>query len=159
MKKIMNKRLIAIGLLLCCSMAHAETYKWTDTNGEVVYGQFPPKDVKAELVKSPAKASSSAKEEIKAFEDQKQAELDQSKKLEEDQKIQDQKLEKMNIWKANCQTSKNKLTSLKEKPKVRKTDAFGQLSVMPEDELQAKISQAEKDVEIFCKPPKEGMDN
>ena len=42
--------LVALALTLATASAHAAMYKWTDQNGNVQYGQFPPTGVQAERI-------------------------------------------------------------------------------------------------------------
>ena len=42
--------LVALALALATASANAAMYKWTDQNGNVQYGQFPPTGVAAERI-------------------------------------------------------------------------------------------------------------
>lgn len=132
----------------------ATNYKWKDANGQIHYGQNPPAGVQAEKLKTAPKSSSTAQQEIDDFKAKQEAETQAEKKKVLAEKRRAQKLEQKRIWKANCNAAKTKLTSLLEKPRVRKRDAYGQLSIMPEKELKRRVQDAREEVELYCNPPK-----
>lgn len=71
------------------------------------------------------------------------------------EELKDKKADTARIWQANCNAAKAQLESLEAKPRMRKRSALGRLSVMPEHELQQKMAQTEKDIELYCNPPAE----
>ncbi|HET9843389.1 MAG TPA: DUF4124 domain-containing protein [Gammaproteobacteria bacterium] len=142
-------------LLLCViGVAEGATYKWKDQNGQTVYGASPPPGVQAERIHT-APPSSSSDEEIKAFQQRQQQELESAKKAEFEANIAKEKEQEQKIWQVNCNAAKNKLLSLKEKPRVRQPDSSGQLAVIPEEEVALKIKQAETEVQVYCNRSKE----
>lgn len=149
----MNK--IPYFLFLCfIGAAFGASYKWKDQNGQTVYGASPPPGVEAERIHT-APPSSSSEAEIKAFQQRQQQEQDAAKKAEIEANIAKEKAEEQKIWQVNCNAAKNKLLSLKEKPRVRQPDRYGQLAVLPEEEVALKIKQAETEVEVYCNRSKE----
>lgn len=143
----------ALLFILIQGCAWGSNYKWVDEQGHTQYGQTPPNGVAFEEVKA-SKASSSQKAEISAFESQQAKEEEEKSKAEEALKTAEQESAEKRVWQANCTAAKVKLKSLQEKPKVRKVDAYGNLSLIPENDLQNKIDQSQKEVALYCKDDK-----
>ncbi len=149
---MIKHKIFTLALLCCMPVAMAANYKWTDEKGQTHYGQRPPAGVEAEKIKS-SSASSSAQQEIDQFKSKQEAELkEQQLSLEEEEKRMQEK-EERKIWRANCKAAQVKLASLEEKPKVRKRDTYGNVSVLPEKKIQQHIKQAKEEVELYCNPP------
>ena len=142
-----------VGLMSMAGSGFADIYKWTDENGQIHYGQNAPESVDATKVAAPPPPSSSAEEEKQAWENYMKKEQEAKEKEALSEGLEEKRADKVKIWKANCTAAKAKLESLEAKPRARKRGAYGKLSVMPEEELQQKISQTEKDIELYCNQP------
>ena len=142
-----------LGLCLSFFVAgncYAAMYKWVDEDGNTHYSEKPPAgDVEVKTIKPPPKVNTDAA--VKAVEARKEAEAKQeeaeSKAAEE--KALDEKDKA--LMKANCETAKKNLASISDNPRVFTRDEQGNRVRMDEQQRQAKIEAAKKDIAEFCK--------
>lgn len=137
--------LLAIG-----APAMAGMYKWVDEQGNVHYSQQPPPGQQAETVKAPPPPPSGAADEAarwkKQAEDFEERQADRAKAADEAQKAEAQEEQR----KANCEIARKNLQTLTSRGQIsiKEGDTYRRL---PEEERQAKIAEAQKQVDEFCK--------
>jgi hypothetical protein len=149
----MSVRLIALVLAAPLLMG-SEIYRYVDANGVVTYAQQLPYGVKGELIKTtagaptvtvPATPAESQKPEEQKLSPQQQAMLDNLKKAE-----QARREEITRIRDANCTRSKEVLERLSSAGRIRVKGPDGQETKMPEEERQARITEAQQGVVANC---------
>ncbi|MDQ3562890.1 MAG: DUF4124 domain-containing protein [Pseudomonadota bacterium] len=128
----------------------AEMYKWIDDEGQVQYSQSPPPGRPAETIKPPPKVDSKAareklKQQLQDFELRGDKRQEQA---EADQKTQEQAGER----KAACDTARERLAKLEGKPRILQYAEDGSSKRLTEEERQADIAEARKQVEKHCGP-------
>lgn len=144
------QRIGLIVLLAIGGPAAAGMYKWVDEQGNVQYSQQPPAGRQAESIKAPPPPSSSADEETARLKQQMEGfderQGDRAKAAAEQQQSADVEAQR----KANCEMARTNLQTLTSRGQIsiKEGDEYRRLS---EEERQAKIAEAQKQVDEFCK--------
>ena len=139
-------RVALIGLLLILAVPlHAATYKWMDTDGRVVYSQTPPADAEYEVISSGhPRLESDDPDEVDAT-----APLGaESPSGDTEEEISKIAAESQAIREKNCQGAKQNLQTYQTYRRVRDDD--GNVSLLTDDERQAKIEEAKQMITDFC---------
>ncbi len=151
--------MVVLGLACGCvaTMAHAEeVYKWTDKNGAVHYGEFPPgsgpsKTIQTPTIARPAEeageaASSDAPldKQKKALEGMSEERIKKKEAKEKTDKAQQEAAKR-------CNTAKGRLTIFEDGGRIREAGPDGKLHVLSDAELKTGLVEARKLVEKLCK--------
>jgi hypothetical protein len=154
----MSVRLIVLVLAAPLLMG-TEIYRYVDANGVVTYAQQLPYGVKGELIKTnagsptvtvPAAPTDAQKPDEQKLSPQQQAMLDNLRKVEQARR------EEINrIRETNCTRSKEVLERLSTAGRIRVKGADGEETKMPEEERQARISEAQQGIVSNCSPESE----
>ncbi len=162
MYAIKKMALSAIGsaLLVAASgpVAADQIYRWVDENGVVNYTQLKPRDADAQAITTQGGATREAKPTpaapATAVVDpatQEPLSADQEQMLEglrAAERARQQELAKIKA--ENCQQSRDILARLTVKNRIRVRGDDGEYHVMPEDERQSRISDAQQNVARYC---------
>lgn len=143
----------AIQLVILGSIAgncYAEMYKWVDADGQTHYTQKPPAgDIEVSTIKPPPKVDT--ERALKELEERnnrlKGFEEERNKKAEEKSMA---KAEQANNQ-ANCELARDKLSHVINNPRVYSKDEDGVRYKIGEEERQAKITEARKEIIEYCK--------
>ena len=146
-----------LALLLCLpALMGADIYRYVDANGVVNYVQQLPYGVQGERIQTTDGAGTVAEaatpETVKPtaepkLDPQQQAMLEQLQKAE-----QARRDEIARIREANCTRSRDVLERLSVAGRIRVNDPDGQQRVMPEEERQERIAEAQKGIATNCGP-------
>ncbi len=130
-------------------------YRWVDEDGVVNFTQQKPRDAESETIvtntgaprvvsdDAPAAATSAATGEQLSPEQEKMLEgLRAAEKARQDEIAQ--------IKADNCQQSRDVLSRLTLKNRLRVKGPDGEYSVMPEEERQQRISEAQENIARYC---------
>lgn len=156
------RRLLGTALLLLTGLSASadEIYRWVDENGVVNYTQQKPRGTEVETIvtkggsarvarntptpaAAPAPVTSAATGERLSPEQEKMLEglrAAEQTRQNEIAKIKEQ----------NCQQSRDVLSRLSVKNRIRVKGEDGDYTVMPEDERQDRISKAQENIARFC---------
>ncbi|WP_295802692.1 DUF4124 domain-containing protein [uncultured Microbulbifer sp.] len=133
-------------------------YKWVDEDGVVHFGSQPPQEKQVEVVKAPKS------ERYKKWQQEQNA-LEAGRKLETAANTEEVKeqakapvtAEKSAINKAEmaaraqrCESAQRRLQELQSHARVREVDASGNYRVLPEEERQQRIQQAQQILQTSC---------
>ena len=142
---------VALGVI---GSAQAEVYRWVDENGVVNFSQHKPEGRAARSVdprgskpaRRPVDPASSAEEasQPKLSENQQQM-LNELKAREAERQAQ-----LAEIRRDNCEKSRNLLQRLTATARIRVRGEDGQERVLPDEELQARISEAQEGIATNC---------
>ena len=154
-KRIQILSISALLTTLTWLNCHAEIYKWTDENGNVVFSERKPStaNINVEEVKPKTGAPSRAEQEQEAGNaPAKQTKSsDRAEELEEKRKKEQLQAEKeAELTKRNCTEASKWLASL-QRPRVNRINEDGTRRVLGEEERLAGIQEAEKAVAEWCK--------
>jgi len=150
------RRLLILGLLPW--LMGAAVYRWVDEDGVVNYSQLKPEGVDAELVSdtgerqrgrdrsTPARPSAQTPPE-----DQQTLTESQQRMLSELQAAeQERQAEIARVREANCQEARDVLQRLSSRGRIRVVGDDGQERMMPEEERQRRIDEAQRAVAANC---------
>ena len=163
---VLNATALLLGAVFAQPLSAAEIYRWVDENGIVNYTQQKPHGVAAELVgsstrrpppqvtgttavatASPAAVpglTSEAAEEPELTDKQQQI-LDDLKQAEADRLAA---LAEARV--ANCEKARQVLTNLTKIGRVRVVGADGTQTVLPEEDRQRRINEAQQAIAMNC---------
>ena len=146
------RAVVALALLALACAASAQTYRWTDKNGKVVYGDAPPPGVKATPLRAPpaAAAADAAKDKEppltpeQAFQKRR---LEAAKKEEEATKSASDARQA----RENCDSSQASLRQLESGQRVAKTGADGERVFIDDAERAQQAERTRQLVAQWCK--------
>jgi hypothetical protein len=149
---------VSLLVLVSVSASADEIYRWVDENGVVNYTQQKPRDTDAEAIvtntgsprtvtdtPAPAPVTSPSTGEPLSAEQEKMLEgLRAAEQARQD--------EIARIKEQNCRQSRDVLSRLTLKTRIRVKGPDGEYAVMPEDERQERISAAQENIARYCVP-------
>lgn len=143
-------RPIALTLLIFASTVSADTviYTWLDENGKSVYGQTPANGVNATVFRVVTQKVDSAAAQEKLQQDAEEFE-ERRKARETDEETQDIAEQNEDITRKNCEIAKKNLELLQARGQVSLKEG-DEYRVLPEEERQEKIAEANKGIEEYC---------
>ncbi len=135
-------------LVLLCAPLQAQVYKWQDEKGETHYSQTPPPGAPAhrlQLHGTPRHAGQPdphLKQRLEAFDRRRQQEQEAQHKRAET-------AEQAALRKQNCASARSNLQTLEShgQIKLKEGEAY---RILSEEERQAKIAEARKQIDEFC---------
>ena len=156
----MKRTVPLIGAALAClftfQVSADQIYRWVDENGVVNYTQQKPRDTDAQAITttsgapqvaeapaapppptSPATGQPLSPEQERMLEGLRAAE-----------KTRQQEIAK--IKEENCQQSRDVLARLTVKSRIRVRGEDGDYRIMPEDERQTRIAEAQENIALYC---------
>ena len=142
--------LVALALTLATASAHAAMYKWTDQNGNVQYGQFPPTGVQAERISA---SGTTHKVEAPAGKSPQQRlqEMEQQQKQQEGEATEARVAqERKDLRQQNCKIAQKNLAVLKEGGHHRVRLPDGTVTYLTDEQKQQRIDQANQQVKDNC---------
>lgn len=155
MRPLVKTALVILTLPL---LTAADIYRWVDENGVVNYTQQKPRDVDAELVSSrspsaarAADAPPAAGRPDPAARAQPQLDEKQQRLLEELQAAEAARREEVAEARAdNCRRARALLERLTTKSRIKVRGEDGQVQVLPEEERQQRITEAQQGIAVNC---------
>ena len=149
--RIRAGRLLLLGALALTAPAHAELYKWTDSQGKVHYSDQPP-TTNAQTIKSAttgqAETTTQATQSLDAKD---QAYQKRRKEAEEARAKAEKEAEQARIQRENCAKARSNLSTLQNTPRVYSTNAAGQRTYMDDAARASALANSQKAVSDFCK--------
>ncbi len=146
-------RLLAIFLALAFSAAApAQTYKWTDQNGRVQYGDVPPGDAtNVTRLKGGATAGSApeAKQDAKPLTPEQAFQKRQQEREQADQKAS-QERNQAEQKRVNCEQARASVRQLETGQRVATIGASGERVFLDDDQRAAQLARAQKSVAEWC---------
>lgn len=141
--------LIPIILALATTPVSAAMFKWTDANGNVQYGEFPPAGVQAERIKgspqprSQPRDTSSPQQRLKEMERQQRQQDAQTDQAEADRQREEARQE-------NCRIAKKNLATLQAGGNRRIRLPDGTVTYLDDEQRRQRIEENQKRVKEFC---------
>lgn len=141
---------VLLGWLVLAGMTQAAIYKWVDDQGVTQYSQHPPSDRPAETVAPPPRPGADAAAAQKKLEETLQG-LDADRKARAESEQEQEKLAATaEQRRKNCTAARDDLTKLTTGGRKRLIGPDGVASYMAEEDRQAYIEKARKQIEEFC---------
>ena len=143
----MKRLALAILILALAPFASAQLYKWVDKDGKVHYSDQPPPAQASKQINvapGPAAPAPSALARDKALDKDRSEAKDAAKKAEDKEKIARQKQEE-------CDRARSYLKGLENGGRFVTFDAKGERVFMEQDQIDAEMAKARRNVEEACK--------
>jgi hypothetical protein len=143
-------------MLASLSVSADEIYRWVDENGVVNYTQQKPRNTEAETIVTSSGSSrvandTSAPMPVTSASTGQPMSAEQEKMLEGLRAAERTRQEEIaKIKEQNCQQSRDVLSRLTLKDRIRVKGADGEYTIMPEDERQERISKAQENIALYC---------
>ncbi|MDF1822513.1 MAG: DUF4124 domain-containing protein [Alcanivoracaceae bacterium] len=150
MKKTLLPLIAALAVLAAAPAAHADKfYKWVDEDGVTHYGATPPENDDTEEVRTYNSASSDQGQSIKRLQQSREAAAaERAAREREQEEARREKQEPDAVLKERCETYRNNLKLLQERPVVRTRDPdTGEETVLTAEERQARIDNIKTQLE------------
>jgi hypothetical protein len=146
----------ALLMLASLSVSADEIYRWVDENGVVNYTQQKPRNAEAETIVTTSSSSRSAND-TSAPKPVASASIGQPMSAEQERMLEGLRAaertrqeEIAKIKEQNCQQSRDVLSRLTLKDRIRVKGADGEYTIMREDERQERISKAQENIALYC---------
>jgi uncharacterized membrane protein YqiK len=144
-------RLLFLGSLAFMALAHAELYKWTDSQGKVHYTDQPP-TVNAQTVKRPQSGQTeTTTQATKSLSDKDQAYQKRREEAEQARIKAEKEADEARVRSENCAKARNNLNTLQNRSRVYTTNAAGQRTYMDDAARADALANSQKAVSDFCK--------
>jgi hypothetical protein len=144
-------RLLFLGSLAFMGLAHAELYKWTDSQGKVHYTDQPP-TMNAQTVKHPQSGQTeTTTQATQSLSDKDQAYQKRHEEAEQARLKAEKEAEQARIQRENCAKARNNLDTLQNRSRVYTTNAAGQRTYMDDAARADALANSQKAVSDFCK--------
>lgn len=143
MRKSMTLMALA---LFCTSAAGQQIYQWTDAQGRVQFSQLPPANTPYQQrdIRAPAPIGGELREPAApATVDSAQTEAQAQQRQQEQARA-----EQLHTY---CQQLRTDLKTLQDNPRLRRTNADGEVERIGEDERQRLIADTQANLEQHCK--------
>lgn len=141
--------LLLAGLVFCTALP-AAMYKWVDEDGRTHYSQYPPPDRDYEALQPPPPPASDAGQAQQELEDLLQRQDEQRQARDQAEQKAAESEQQAEQRRKNCEAARHNLEILTTGGRKRITGADGVARYLPEEERQAKIAEAQKQIEEYC---------
>lgn len=141
---------IVVGWLAVAGLAQAAMYKWVDENGVTQYTQYPPPNRKVEVMVPPPPPAEDPDEAQKKLEHLLQSQDEQRKAATTAEEEQTKAADQAKLRERNCQAARTNLMSLTTGGRKRVMGADGVATYLTEEDRQARIAEAQKQIKEFC---------
>ena len=140
-----------MGALALTAQAHAEIYKWADSQGKVHYSDQPP-TANAQTIKSAtAGQAETTTQATQSLDAKDQAYQKRRKEAEEARAKAEKEAEQARIQRENCAKARSNLSTLQNTPRVYSTNAAGQRTYLDDAARASALANSQKAVSDFCK--------
>jgi hypothetical protein len=155
----------AFALCLAMATASAQSYRWVDKDGKVVYGDVPPPGVKVTATlrppppsaappAAPAAAGKDAAKDAKKgpLTPAEQEQAFRKRKLEEEdaRKKQEETLAAEQGRKQNCDRAQENVRQIEGGQRIARTDAKGERYYLDDDQRATELANARKSAADWC---------
>ncbi len=138
-------------LAIVCPGAQAEIYRWVDENGVVNYTQHKPENRASTTVSTRASTPPEAETTEPAATPDSDLSEEQQRMLDELKAREAERVEQVaEIRRDNCEKSRSVLARLTQSNRIRVRDSGGTERVLPEEERQRRINEAQEGIATNC---------
>lgn len=136
-------------MMLATSVWATGIYEWTDEDGGRVFSDRPPPGTESrEIAPPPDVDTDTAQQSLEAQRERLQ-EMDKERAVRAE--AEQQKQREREIAQHNCEQARRKLSHLETLPRVLSMDDDGSTHRMDEPERQAKLEEARREIQEYCK--------
>lgn len=146
--------LFAISLLCTTSLSIAgKIYKWTDSEGNIHYGERPPNGQSQQIrvptappsssrpASSPSSQAEATKKLLDAFDKERKDKAEATAKAEKEKAVRDK----------NCSNARKRVAGLSIGGRIYDITEQGERRYLEDDEIKSRLADAQKAVEKWCK--------
>ncbi len=141
---------LLLSLFMLGNSVASSTYKWVDSNGNVVYSQHPPAEgIKYERIKtiSPSRSSSKSSSSTPALSARESIMKDQA--VREENELVKKEMDKNNAERAqNCKVARDRLRFYQVQRRWKDKD--GNIQSLSDEERMKKLEEAKQQVTDYC---------
>jgi hypothetical protein len=142
--------LVALALTLATTTAGAAMYKWTDQNGRVQYGQFPPTGVESERISSAGTTHKVDPQDSKSPQ-QRLQELEARQKQQGEQDAEAAAKQQLAAQRqSNCDIARKNLAVLQEDGHHRVRLPDGTVTYLSDEQKHERIENANRQIKDNC---------
>ena len=143
---------LGLGLLLLVGgLAQAASYKWVDEQGEVHYSQTPPPSGDYTVIGDPPRPDVTPEQAAAELRAKEAAFAERRTATQEAADERARQAAAATARARDCETARANLAQYTANPRILFTDASGQVIRLPEEQRQAKISEAQAQIEKYCR--------
>jgi hypothetical protein len=162
---------LAAALVLACSLAHAQAFRWVDKDGKVRYGDIVPPGIKGTPMRSPAggnapppappaaagkdgkgdPAAKAARKGPLTPAEQEQAYRERQLKAKEAQEKSAKEQAEADQMKQSCASAQEGLRGYERGGRISSINAQGETVFLEDDQRQARMEQMRKVIAETCK--------
>lgn len=151
-RRISLRPLIAfVALLLTTTLAHADVYRWVDSQGRVQYSDQPPAGIDAQRVSAKPAAGTQVPATVKGYQEQDQEfrkrRVEEAERAGKDASVEQQAKAKQKY----CGEAKAQLASLQNGGRIVRTDEKGEREYLDDKSIGIATADAKKAVADWCK--------
>lgn len=142
---------VLLGMMLCCTAASAQVYKWKDASGVTHYGSQPPANVKnSELKLKDSSTSSGANSAPPENASLKQKELDFRKRQAQREQDETRLAQERAKRDEDCRAARLQLADLRLSGRVYELNDRGERVFMSDTQRDAEIARREAEYNRRC---------
>jgi|GEM_PF-4337876 len=137
-------------LLLLSTHSYAATYKWTDEQGNIHYGERPPNRLKATSIAPPpppASSSSNSRERLKSIQEGILKQTKDRIKEKEEEKKKEKENEQISEY---CEKLRKRITAFQNNSRIRQQDKEGSYSYLADEQKQKQQQEMQKKLAKNC---------
>lgn len=140
----------ALLMMVPVESSFARLYKWVDEYGNVTYSERKPPGQQAEeiRVRTAPISSDQAQEELDNLKERANT---QQKEREVEKTVAKDNQREAEAFKKNCELARQNRKVLENSARVRGTDKEGKSYFLDPQEIQTKLEQSNKQIELYCK--------
>lgn len=139
MKRLVKILLLMVSVVLFAQLAEAKVYKWKDSQGRWQYSDVPPLDSESETLKT------------QTFKKRAKPVVSKTKtSAKADNATLTVDAENAAVMQQNCDAAKANLVSYSVGGRVRRTNKYGEMVYLNEQEIAKATAKAQKQVEQYC---------
>jgi hypothetical protein len=143
------KLLILLALSCTSAMATAATYKWTDSSGNIQFGQYPPAGVEAEYIEPPPSVKPAGDQDKAIYNQLEQ--LEQSRAEREQKKIEAQREQQQATARSQaCEQARQDLANLQLGGHRRMRLPDGTVTYLDAEQKQRYIDTSKQNIRDNC---------
>ncbi len=137
------RTLITATCLILAAPAGAGMYKWTDNEGNTHYSQLPPEGRQTQEIAPPPQVKPQPRNE------EAQAEPAEEESTKEPELTPEQKAERDQLYRRNCEAAKKNLDLFQT---ARRVMEDGELVIITEEDRAKRLEKTREQVEKYCNP-------
>lgn len=150
----MRDWILAVLLAALAAPAAAQLYKWTDSQGNVVYSDRPPPNAgqKSTTVKAPSSAAAAPASAPAQQKSMKEQELEFRQRQAEQAEAAAKARKEADLRAQNCTTARSNLSTYTDGGRIVRFNAQGEREYVTDDDRAREIQRWQDEIRRWCSP-------